>query len=49
MKFLVLGIVLYGYYHFFYKNASLKAGNEAINIDKPNEDDGEFTDYEEVE
>lgn len=49
MKFLVLGVILYGYYHFFYKNDSLKAGDEASNIDKANEDDGEFTDYEEVE
>jgi len=48
MKFLVLGVILYGYYRFFYKNPSLNAAKEDPIIQQ-NDNDDDYTDYEEVE
>jgi len=49
MKFIVLGVVLYLYYHFFYKRSALDAADETPKVEPSDQKDGEYTDYEEVD
>ncbi|MEM9821700.1 MAG: hypothetical protein AAF985_11530 [Bacteroidota bacterium] len=49
MKFIVLGVILYLYYQFFYKRSALNPADEDPRIDLSDQDDGEYTDYEEVD
>lgn len=49
MKFIVLGVILYLYYHFFYKRSALEGADEKPKVEQSDQDDGEYTDYEEVD
>ena len=49
MKLIVLGVILYLYYHFYYKRTALDSAEEDQKIESADQDDGDYIDYEEVE
>ncbi len=49
MKLLVLGGILYLYYHFYFRKSALNAAEEDIKIESSDADNDDYVDYEEVE
>lgn len=48
LKLLILALVIYGYYKFFLAPKRLNSRDQQ-HIDRDNQDDDDYTDYEEVE